>query len=134
MKKTVCPFCGSPNVEYMGEEYRPNAFHCHCCDLWFEHDDVEYEDLRHKISALLTDTDEQHPLLCDIPVGEEEACGLSSLELPRIGKMFQVPGDGTIYYHILGHLDNDSGEEAWMELDTLPLTDLRELYKSLSEG
>ena len=30
-----CPFCGSENIEWMGESYGTDDFHCHECDKWF---------------------------------------------------------------------------------------------------
>lgn len=39
MKETdVCPYCGSKNWEFMGEEYEPQEYHCHECDCWFGED------------------------------------------------------------------------------------------------
>lgn len=30
-----CPYCGSTNIEWMGDEYEDRPFHCHECDRWF---------------------------------------------------------------------------------------------------
>jgi hypothetical protein len=37
-----CPFCGSPNIEWMGDAFGDSdpddygtPFHCHECDSWF---------------------------------------------------------------------------------------------------
>lgn len=60
------------------------------------------EQLRHKLSAILMDTDEQHPIECNITIGEEEAMGISSLELPTIISAFQLPSEGIIYFNIEG--------------------------------
>ena len=30
-----CPYCGSYNWEFMGDEYSPEEYHCHECDSWF---------------------------------------------------------------------------------------------------
>ena len=36
-----CPYCGSENIEYMGDEdyWGETHFHCHECDSWFSEDD-----------------------------------------------------------------------------------------------
>lgn len=60
------------------------------------------EQLRHRLSAILMDTDEQHPIECNITIGEEEAMGISSLELPTITSAFQLPSEGIIYFNIEG--------------------------------
>lgn len=31
-----CPFCGSTNFEWMGDEYGEEPYHCHECDRFFE--------------------------------------------------------------------------------------------------
>lgn len=60
------------------------------------------EQLRHRLSAILMDTDEQHPIKCNITIGEEEAMGISSLELPTVTSTFQLPSEGIIYFNIEG--------------------------------
>lgn len=60
------------------------------------------EQLRHRLSAILMDTDEQHPIECNITIGEEEAMGISSLKLPTITSAFQLPSEGIIYFNIEG--------------------------------
>lgn len=63
---------------------------------------MKREDLRHKLSAILMDTDEQHPLECNILIGESEALGLGSLELPLVTSVFQQPSEGIIWFNIYG--------------------------------
>ena len=63
---------------------------------------MEREDLRHKLSAILMDTDEQHSLECNVLIGESEAQGLSSLELPLVTSVFQQPSEGIIWFNIYG--------------------------------
>ena len=36
----VCPYCGSENWEFMGEEYEPQPLHCHECDSWFGENEI----------------------------------------------------------------------------------------------
>ena len=57
--------------------------------------------IRHRISAILMDTDEEHPLECFIPFGD--SYGLSALQLPTIIKAYQIPTEGIIYFIIEGY-------------------------------
>lgn len=63
---------------------------------------MDKEELRHKLSLLLMDTNITNPVNCDIIIGEEEAIGLSSLEMPRIVSIFQEPSEGIIWFQIEG--------------------------------
>ena len=85
------------------------------------------EHLRREISKFLIDTDEQHPLKCNIKVGEDEAFGLSSLQLPRICELFQIPGEGIIYYKLEGTNDFE-------EIETLTKSDLTNVLNYLEEN
>ena len=85
------------------------------------------EHLRREISKFLIDTDEQHPLKCNIIVGEDEAFGLSSLQLPRICELFQIPGEGIIYYKLEGTNDFE-------EIETLTKSDLTNVLNYLEEN
>lgn len=60
------------------------------------------EELRHKLSLLLMDTNATNPVNCDIIIGEEEAIGLSSLEMNRIVSIFQELSEGIIWFQIEG--------------------------------
>ena len=60
------------------------------------------ECLRHKISSLLMDTDENHPINIEVIIGDEEAVGLSSLMMLRVVKAFQEPSEGIIYFTLDG--------------------------------
>jgi len=122
-----CPYCGSSNVEYVGT---PNDYHCKDCDWLFEENDIERESIRHQVSLLLDGTDIDRPLDCDIIVGEDEACGLSSLELPNIVKCHQIPGDGTMWFHIEGEIDTD-GQPAWHDFDWFSMSDIRAIRDGL---
>lgn len=63
------------------------------------------EDLRHKLSAILMDTSEANPMKCNITIGEEEAQGLSSLELPTVIDAFQQPSEGIIWFTLEGYTE-----------------------------
>lgn len=131
---TTCPYCGSKTIKE--KFYDRPCWICEDCQCLFDEEDAEREDIRHKVSALLNGTSEEHPKECDIIVGEWEAQGLSSLELPNIVKAFEMEGDGTIWFHIDGHIEfGEKGEkeEAWMNFDDFDIHDLRAILKGLEE-
>ena len=125
-KETKCPYCGSPNVEWIGNEYEPNDYHCHECDCWFSLEDCEREDIRHKISTILNGTSEEKPLKIDIIIGDSYSCGLSSLEMPNVISAFEMEGDGTIWFKI-------DGESDWRNFDDFVTDDLRIILKDIVE-
>lgn len=85
------------------------------------------ERLRKEISKFLIDTNESYSLKCDIIVGEDEAFGLSSLQLLRIYELFQIPGEGIIYYKLEGTNDFE-------EIETLTKSDLTNVLNYLEEN
>lgn len=85
------------------------------------------EVIRKKISKFLIDTDEQHPLKCSITIGQDEAMGISTLEMPTICELFQIPGEGIIYYKL------EDTEDFFQEIDNLTLSDLLEILNILKE-
>ena len=97
---SVCPWCGSHNWECMGDEYDPNAYHCHECDNWFGPDDLVREPIRHRISAMMSQAfanDEEHPLECSIAV-------LSTVPGRLVEKCFQHQ-DGTLWFRFKDESD-----------------------------
>ena len=66
-----------------------------------------------------------------IPSAEQEACGLSSLEIPHIDMVFEVEGEGTMWYHEEGENEIDTREPIWHDLDELPVQDLQGLLDYL---
>ena len=132
----TCPYCGSENIEWISDDdcYNEYHWHCHECDSWFDADVCEHEEYWHQISALLNGTSEENPLeiYCVLPSYEEEACGLSSLEIPHIDKVFQVEGEGTMWYHIEGCYENlDTRELLWEDMHELDTRDLKEILDEL---
>ena len=125
MKETIkeCPYCFSGHVSLRDEEH--GEYYCESCECWFTETDVEVEDLRHEISHILIDTDEDNPMHCDIVVGETDAQGLSSLELPRIDKCYQM-NDGTMWFHIEGTPEDD-----WKDFDYFVVEDMRNILIGL---
>ena len=85
------------------------------------------EQLRRKFSALLMHTDIEHPIKCFIQIGEEEAMGLGSLELPTITEVFQEPKEVIIWFKMEGVQD-------YMEFDLFKLHDLQTIYDELSDS
>lgn len=84
------------------------------------------ERLRKEISKFLIDTNEQHPLKCSITIEQDEAVGLSTSKIPTICELFQIPGEGIIYYKL-------EGTEDFQEIDNLTLSDLLEILNTLEE-
>lgn len=128
--KIICPFCESENIEKRRTQIAVDDYyehyHCKDCHTFFDDTDIEVEDLRHKISLLLNGTDENNPIKCNILVGEEEAQGLSTLQMPHIDKCYQIPGDGTMWFHI-----KYSPDEEWMNFDDFDMYDLKKIYEGL---
>lgn len=122
-KNPACPFCENENTELDMTEQR---FHCKQCDSLFDEEDIVREDLRHHLSRILHKTDEQHPLPCGARIGEGEACGLSTLELPEVISCFQQ-NDGTIWVNIYGC-------EEPQDIDDLPTEDIRTILNGLIEN
>lgn len=83
------------------------------------------EQLRRELSAILMDTCEEKQMACRITIGESEACGLSSLEMPTVVSAFQLPTEGVIYFQIEGVAEP-------MEFDDIPTHDLRVILNELS--
>lgn len=137
-----CPWCESEKL-HIYEKHNPyDYYECEECGRIFDKEDMEREEIRHQVSALLNGTSEESPreIYFMIPSAEEEACGLSSLEIPHIDKVFEMEGDGTMWYHIDGEYENPfrkRGEEAillWHDIDELELKDFRALLDYLQEN
>lgn len=81
--------------------------------------DFARECIRHRISALLADYGEENPLEVECTFGDEDACGLSSLQMPRITKAFQSIPDGTIWFGVEGCEDYYEMDEPMFSLNDL---------------
>lgn len=125
-----CPFCGSKNVSE--DIHSEVPYECHECERLFDEEDIQREHLRHGISALLNGTSEKQPRHTYITILEydPESVGLSTLELPVIDMLFEIEGDGTIWYHIMGYNKPD-GTPEWKDIDTLSIEDLKKVYETL---
>lgn len=82
------------------------------------------EQIRHKLSAILMHTDEQHPMECNITL-YSEAMGLCTSQMPNVISAFQLPTEGIIYFNIEGY-------EAPVEFDDLLKEDVEQILKELS--
>ena len=83
------------------------------------------ESIRHNISLKLMDTSKDNPLEVYIPL-EHDAVGLSTLEMPTITKIYQLPSEGIIYVH----LDGYGGD---IELEDLFMDDIIQILKELEQ-
>ena len=81
------------------------------------------EAIRHNLSLKLMDTSEDNPLEVYIPL-EHGAVGLSTLQMPTIDRIYQLPSEGIIYVHF-------RGDEGDVELDTLDTEDMIQIIKEL---
>ena len=80
------------------------------------------ENIRKQLSAILMDTNEEHPLDCNIMIGEDEAMGLSTLQIPEIYQLFQQPTEGIIWTVINGY-------QQPVEFDNLTDFDIQQIAK-----
>ena len=150
MEKMHCPYCGSENVreltpdeknELVREYGQSSDYKCDECDWLFNEDDIKWQELRHEISHYLIDTDEEHPIIFspngEAVIGEEweDTVGLSTLEMLHCDRIFQIPGDGTIWIHIDGEYDaSDPTGLHWHDIeeeDFLDQHDLEEILDAL---
>ena len=127
-KIDICPFCASEQVIKNNGTY-----YCSECEREFTKDDVEFEFIRHQVSAILSDEDatEGNPIGCDnyndyLVIGDDEAMGLSELEKPHITQIFQ-DCEGIIWVEIEGTSD-------FTEFDDLSLSDARTILLWLKEN
>lgn len=79
------------------------------------------EDIRHQISAYLMHTSESKAMPLDVIIGEDDAVGLSTLEMPHVTSGFQ-DGEGIIWFRIYGYSEP-------VEFDTLTLSDVKNILE-----
>ena len=137
MNKIVCPYCGSENVVTTSD--RPtisgeyvDGFECLDCHCLFDEEDIERENLRHEISHILIDTDEDNQFPISMPLYEDEpdTFGLSSLVLPWIESVYQIPGDGTIWFK-MDDTTLETGDNRYMNFDDITIRDLQKILVEL---
>lgn len=120
--KTICPYCGSGNLETTED----NRFVCLDCEMMFDKEDIERESLRHRMSALLMETDEDNPkeLKNNVTLEDMEGtCGLSSNDCLVAVSCFQFY-DGTIWINVYG-------SDAPIDFDDLDTKDLYAIFNEL---
>lgn len=117
---TICPYCGGEHLEW---HKKSEKYYCLGCGNEFTEKDAEFEDVRHELSALIMDTTEENPLKCEIVIGEDDACGLSSLELPWVVGIFQ-DSDACIWVNI-------DGMSEPMNFDDLTLNDVKTILDDI---
>lgn len=79
------------------------------------------EDIRSQISAYLMHTAESKAMSMDVIIGEDDAVGLSTLEMPHVTSGFQ-DGEGIIWFRIYGYSEP-------VEFDTLTLSDVKNILE-----
>ena len=128
-----CPYCGGEHYHHFGIRYE-----CEDCDCLFDENDIRWEDLRHGISHYLIDTDENNPIVfepnMEVVIGENwpETVGLSTLDMYHLDRIFQIPGDGMIFFHIDGEYDEtDSTGLKWHNLDEEGFLDFHDMEEIL---
>lgn len=78
--------------------------------------------IRQYLSRNLMDTSEDNPLECDITVETDNACGLSSLEMPRISKMYQE--NGIIWCEV---------DDVWADLEDFSVYEQMSILESFKD-
>ena len=136
MADLYCPYCGSRRFHQAGGRYA-----CDDCQWLFDEDDIRWQELRHEISHRLIDTDEEHPVIFGdnnyVVIGEnwDETIGLSTNDMFHCDRIFQAPGDGTIWLHIDGEYnEQDPTGLKWHDIeeeDFLTPEDLEEIIRAI---
>lgn len=86
---------------------------------------IDREILRRHFSALLMETDNENLLECNIIIGENEAMGLSTLQMPKVIGVFQDSKEGIIYFYIEGN--------CIIEFDDMDTNDLINILNTLKK-
>lgn len=119
-----CPYCGSKELIMDGDYY-----FCKECENFIHHNTLEFEDLRHKISAVISSVygSEDNPLVCKTPItiGEDESQGLSESEKPKVISMFH-DNEGIVWFNIEYY-------EEPVEFDKLTLSDVKSIWNKINE-
>jgi len=83
------------------------------------------ESIKHNLSLKLMNTSKENPLEVYIPL-EHDAVGLSTLEMPTVIKIYQLPSEGNIFVQF-------DGDNYDTELDCLYVADMIQILKDLEE-
>lgn len=82
-------------------------------------------DLRRALSAILMNTDEEHPMDMYIALEFPDTYGMSSLEMPHIVKAWQHPTEGWIYFL-------EEGGDYPLDFDSYDTKNLIHIFEELS--
>lgn len=115
-----CPCCGSESFVQFGEHWwhlDEPSYHCNECNRDFSLREIEVEQLRHRIGALVSETSEQAPVMFE---------GVSTEKGSVIG-VFRDP-EAIVWFVV-------KVEERWIpvEFDEFPVKDILFVYKALRE-
>lgn len=86
---------------------------------------MDREILRRHLSAVLMNTDNDNHLKCNIVIGENDAMGLSTLQMPKVIGAFQDPKEGIICFYIEG--------DCIVEFDDMETDDLINILNTLKD-
>ena len=125
MSKAKCPYCGSSHLTTMVDDYR---FRCMDCEMMFDTQDIQLEDIRHRISRVLSANfaTENNPYPCDMELGEwcvDKGSGELELIYPHLVSIFQTE-DGIICF-TLAEMDGIC------EFDVMPILDLQDIADAI---
>ena len=88
---------------------------------------TNHERLKNRLTKILTGTDRDHPRGLCVVIGDEEALGVSSLELPMVtGAFLDSPGNN-VYFKLDGLKDS-------IDCQDLPEEDLVKILEALQPG
>lgn len=118
-----CPYCLCQDYKQVDGKYE-----CSECKSLFSEDDIKREAWRHLLSCFFSENNatESNPMKIDALIGENDAIGLSSLELPRVVSGFEFE-DGTIWFNI-------EGMDEPVDFDDMNLVDLGNIVDTMIEN
>lgn len=97
-----CPYCGDNVTRNEKGEY-----HCDYCDISFNDEEMEHEELRHALSAYICNRDEDSAVDCYVETNPANEVGGPIL----IDKVFEF-SDGTQWAHFYG-----TPADEWVDID-----------------
>lgn len=130
-----CPYCKEHNLIETTNENGETVYHCNECECDFTEDDFKHEIYRQRISCICggEEAEEENPINCvltenswGILIGEEEAQGLCTNQMPHVTEVFQ-DSEGIVWVNIEGY-------DEPMEADMLDTSDLKSIDEWLEEN
>ena len=128
-----CPFCKEHNLVETTSTDGETTYHCNECERDFTLDDFRHEIYRQRISCICSgeEATEENPIDCTsesswgILIGEDEAFGLSTLQMPHVTSVFQ-DDEGRVWVTVMGC-------DELVEADMLDTSDLKNIDEWLEE-